>query len=122
MSFASAGFLRPWMRLPMLTMDAGSVGGSDGRRSAREGADQLMAQRPREKVKRSTARAKAQPAPAASTADARLKALEQERDRLKSELEAARQRIAALEESRSLVASRIDWVIESLSGVVDRSG
>ena len=79
-----------------------------------------MAQRPREKVKRPTGRLKEQPAPAGNAADARVKALEQERDRLAGELEAARQRIAALEESRSLVASRIDWVIESLSGVVDR--
>lgn len=76
-----------------------------------------MAQRPREKVKRPAGRLKE---PAAGSADARVRALEQERDGLKLELEAARQRIAALEESRSLVASRIDWVIESLSGVVDR--
>lgn len=78
-----------------------------------------MAQRPREKVKRPAGRLK-EPPPAAGSADARVRALEQERDGLKLELEAARQRIAALEESRSLVASRIDWVIESLSGVVDR--
>jgi hypothetical protein len=77
-----------------------------------------MAQRAKEKVKRPAGRLKA---PAAATSvDARLKAVEQERDGLKVELEAARQRIAALEESRSLVASRIDWVIESLTGVVDR--
>ena len=85
-----------------------------------------MAQRTREKVKRPAGRLKepssATRTPAAArTGDARLKALEQERDRLKGELETARQRIAALEESRSLVASRIDWVIESLTGVVDKS-
>lgn len=80
-----------------------------------------MAQRPREKVKRPSGRSKQQPAPVAGAPEQRVKALEQERDRLKGELEAARQRIAALEESRSLVASRIDWVIESLSGVVDRN-
>lgn len=82
--------------------------------------NQRMAQRTKEKVKRASARPKVPPAPAASSAEQRLKTLEQERDGLKSELEAARQRIAALEESRSLVASRIDWVIESLNGVVDR--
>ncbi|MCC7253190.1 DUF4164 family protein [Hyphomicrobium sp.] len=80
-----------------------------------------MAQRPREKVKRPAGRLKEPPSAAGSGPDTRVKTLEQERDRLKGELEAARQRIAALEESRSLVASRIDWVIESLSSVVDRS-
>lgn len=105
----------------MLTTHAEGVGG-DARRSAKEEADQLMAQRAKEKVKRPAAgRVKAQPATAANTADTRVKALQQECDRLKLELENARQRIAALEESRSLVASRIDWVIESLNGVVDSS-
>ena len=81
-----------------------------------------MAQRPAEKVKRTAGRAKdARPA-APATPEERIKALERERDDLKGELDAARQRIAALEESRSVVASRIDWVIESLSGVVDRDG
>ena len=96
------------------------VGGRRRHEVCEEGADRLMAQRTKEKVKRPASRLKA-PAPAAATSgNARLKALEQERDGLKAELEAARQRIAALEESRSLVASRIDWVIESLTGVVDR--
>lgn len=80
-----------------------------------------MAQRAKEKVKRPAGRSK-EPAPRAAAApDARVRALEQERDRLKNELEVARQRIAALEESRSAVAARIDGVIESLSGVVDRN-
>ena len=82
-----------------------------------------MVQRVREKAKRPASRAK-EPASAAAPADrteARVKALEEERDKLKAELEIARSRIAALEESRSAVASRIDWVIESLSGVVDRT-
>ena len=81
-----------------------------------------MAQRPREKVKRPAGRLKEAAATAAATPEARVRALEQERDVLKRELEAARQRIAALEESRSIVASRIDWIIESLSNVVDRNG
>ena len=106
-----------------------------------------MAPRAKEKVKRATSRprskapaaskaagktsaaAKASAAPkgsdaAAASAPARLetriKALEQERDRLKTDLEAARLRIAALEESRSAVANRIDWVIERLGGVVEQ--
>lgn len=94
-----------------------------------------MAQRGKENVKRPSARAgakgpqvaKTEPAKPAEAArsdvvqrlEARAKALESERDLLKAELEAARQRIASLEESRSAVASRIDWVIESLHGIVD---
>ncbi len=81
-----------------------------------------MAQRAKEKVKRPAGRPKEPAAPRATGApDTRVRALEQECDRLKNELEAAHQRIAALEESRSLVAARIDGVIESLSGVVDRN-
>jgi chromosome segregation ATPase len=80
-----------------------------------------MAQRAKEKVKRPAGRLKESSARQTGASDARVRALEQERDRLKSELEDARQRIAALEESRSLVAARIDGVIESLSGVVDRN-
>lgn len=79
-----------------------------------------MVQRVREKAKRPASRPK-EPASAADRTEARVKALEQERDKLKAELDIARSRIAALEESRSAVASRIDWVIESLSGVVDRT-
>ena len=82
-----------------------------------------MAQRVKEKAKRATGRPRSK-APAATAApprlETRIKALEQERDRLKSDLEAARLRIAALEESRSAVANRIDWVIERLGGVVER--
>ncbi len=37
----------------------------------------------------------------------------------KPSLEAARGRIAALEESRNQIANRIDWVIESLQGLVE---
>lgn len=84
-----------------------------------------MVQRAKEKAKRPAGRSKTPPSPdlgASDRPDARLKALEQERDSLKAELDAARKRIAALEESRDVVASRIDWVIESLSGVVDKGG
>ncbi len=96
---------------------------SDGFEGLRRGVRiGLMAQRAKEKVKRPAGRLKEPAASrAAATPDTRVRALEQECDRLKNELEAARQRIAALEESRSLVAARIDGVIESLNGVVDRT-
>jgi hypothetical protein len=48
--------------------------------------------------------------------------LERERDALKSELEAARARIASLEESRRQAANRIDWVIDALHGLIDKDG
>jgi cell division septum initiation protein DivIVA len=79
-----------------------------------------MAQRVKEKAKRPAGRLKERATPPAGTADARVRTLERECERLKRELEAARRRIVALEESRNLVAARIDGVIESLSGVVDR--
>lgn len=81
-----------------------------------------MAQRAQEKSKRAPARQKhAAPAPTATARDLeeRNKALERERDDLKAGLEAARGRIAALEESRNQIANRIDWVIESLQGLVE---
>jgi chromosome segregation ATPase len=83
-----------------------------------------MAQRERDKVKRTVAR------PAESTAgiadavqrlEARARTLERERDGLRAELEAARARIAALEEAREEVVNRIDWVIDSLHNLVDKS-
>ena len=82
-----------------------------------------MVQRVRDKAKRPAAgRAREAPALSASGRQdgSRVKALEDECARVKAELEAARIRIAALEESRSAVASRIDWVIESLNGIVER--
>jgi outer membrane murein-binding lipoprotein Lpp len=80
-----------------------------------------MVQRVREKAKRPAGRPK-EPSSSADVQklEARARTLEQERDGLKAELEAARQRIAALEENRTSVANRIDWIIESLQGVVQR--
>lgn len=108
----------------MLAAASGSRGGVGESRLAfaNRGTHQFMAQRPRQKVKRPTGRAKAAAPSAPVTPETRVKALEQERDALKRELEVARQRIAALEESRSVVANRIDWIIESLTNVVDRGG
>lgn len=45
--------------------------------------------------------------------------LEQERDQLKAELEAARRRIAELEAARAQVLDRIDWAIDSLHNVIE---
>lgn len=45
--------------------------------------------------------------------------LEQERDALKAELEAAKARIAELERSRELIVNRIDWVIDSLHNLTE---
>jgi DNA repair exonuclease SbcCD ATPase subunit len=79
-----------------------------------------MAQRAQEKTKRAPARQKhATPGAAGRDLDERYKALERERDDLKASLEAARGRIAALEDSRNQIANRIDWVIESLQGLVE---
>jgi predicted RNase H-like nuclease (RuvC/YqgF family) len=83
-----------------------------------------MAQRERDKVKRGVARA-AVTAPgqpeAVQRLEARAKALERERDSLRAELEAARAHIAMLEESRSQVVNRIDWVIDSLQTLAEHA-
>lgn len=87
-----------------------------------------MAQRDREKsAKRVTPAAAlrskdaaAAPAAAEHRLEAKIKALEKERDGLKAELEAARLRIAALDQSRRQAADRIEWIIDSLNGLVDK--
>jgi prefoldin subunit 5 len=81
-----------------------------------------MAQRAQQKSKPGSARQKpAAPSPGAVSRDLeeRCKALERERDDLKANLEAARARITTLEESRSQIANRIDWVIDSLQSLVE---
>jgi uncharacterized coiled-coil DUF342 family protein len=82
-----------------------------------------MAQRAQQKSKPGSARQKPAASPAAGGRELedRLKALERERDELKASLEAARGRITALEESRSQIANRIDWVIDSLQTLVENS-
>lgn len=85
-----------------------------------------MAQRDKEKSVRRTPAAAAvrgkdaAPSDTAHRLDAKLKALEQERDTLKAELEAARVRIAALDQSRRQAADRIEWIIDSLTGLIDK--
>ncbi len=82
-----------------------------------------MAQREREKVRRTAARSARAAAPVQDAADgleSRLRDAERERDRLRLELEAARARVTALEESRRQAASRIDWIIDSLHNLIDK--
>ena len=84
-----------------------------------------MAERAAPRVKRTAASrradvANAAPAPAAPDRYAqRVKALERERDRLKTQLAEAETRIARLEESRAEAVNRIDWVIDSLHNVLE---
>jgi uncharacterized coiled-coil DUF342 family protein len=81
-----------------------------------------MAQRAQQKSKPGSARQKAAAPSSAAGArelEERLKSIERERDELKASLEAARERITALEESRGQIANRIDWVIESLQTLVE---
>jgi hypothetical protein len=49
-----------------------------------------------------------------------IKALERERDRLKAQLQETKERLARLEESRTEVVNRIDWVIDSLHNVLEK--
>ncbi len=49
----------------------------------------------------------------------RIKTLEAERDRLKSDLVEAEERIGRLEASRTEAVNRIDWVLDSLHNVLE---
>jgi chromosome segregation ATPase len=83
-----------------------------------------MAQREKEKPKRGAART-AEPEIGISDAVQRLeaeaKSLVRERDVLRAELEMARARIKALESTHADVANRIEWVIDSLHNLSDKS-
>jgi phage shock protein A len=57
---------------------------------------------------------------AQSTAS-RIKTLERENTRLQQQLEEANERVARLEESRSEAVNRIDWVIDSLHNILEKS-
>ena len=95
----------------------------DGPRHRLAIRDQMMAERQRPSGKKRAsrpvaghkraetgARAAQMPADPAT----RIRTLEAERDSLTAELEAAKSRIAALEQAREQVLNRIDWVIDSL--------
>jgi chromosome segregation ATPase len=83
-----------------------------------------MAQREKDKPKRSATRT-AEPEIGISDAVQRLeaeaKSLARERDGLRAELEMARARIKALESTHADVANRIEWVIDSLHNLSDKS-
>jgi prefoldin subunit 5 len=49
----------------------------------------------------------------------RIKTLEAERDRLKSDLDEALERIGRLEQTRTEAVNRIDWVLDSLHNVLE---
>jgi phage shock protein A len=57
----------------------------------------------------------------AQSAASRIKTLERENVRLQQQLEEANERIARLEESRSEAVNRIDWVIDSLRNILEKS-
>ncbi len=84
-----------------------------------------MAQRERDKAKRTgpsrPAESAAGLAEAVQRLEARAKTLERERDGLKAELETARDRITSLEQNRIDAVNRIDWVIDSLHNVIDKT-
>lgn len=60
--------------------------------------------------------------PAIAALEERVKALEAERSTLTAQLSEARARIAKLEAARTQVVNRIDWVIDSLKGLVEGEG
>ena len=49
----------------------------------------------------------------------RIKSLERECERLKTELSQANERIAVLDQRRAEAVTRIDWVIDSLHNVLE---
>ncbi len=51
----------------------------------------------------------------------RIKSLERENARLQQQLGEANERISRLEESRSEAVNRIDWVIDSLHNILEKS-
>ena len=57
----------------------------------------------------------------AQSAASRIKTLERENTRLQQQLEEANERISRLEESRTEAVNRIDWVIDSLHNILEKS-
>lgn len=83
--------------------------------------DWPMAQRESTKKARAPRRAVQQDVAAIAEASAmRLSGLEGERDRLASELQSARLRIAELERLHDLAVNRIDWVLDSLHNLTEQ--
>jgi hypothetical protein len=62
------------------------------------------------------------PAPVTDLAQSsRIKSLERDNARLQQQLEEANERILRLEESRTEAVNRIDWVIDSLHNILEKS-
>lgn len=85
-----------------------------------------MAARARQKTKRQAPRRRTERVGVSTTRSTewyaqRIKTLEAERDRLKTQLSEAKERIGRLEESRNETVNRIDWVIDSLHNVLEQS-
>ena len=82
-----------------------------------------MAQRVTRKGKRPAARRTGERAVTAfDSADRqgqRIKSLERECERLKTQLAEANERVAALEQRRAEAVNRIDWVLDSLHNVLE---
>lgn len=84
-----------------------------------------MATRQPQKAKRAVARKKAPPAELSSAMqrlENKVKQLQAERDQLKSDLKAAKARIAELEAQQTEAVNRIDWVIDSLHNILEDKG
>lgn len=81
-----------------------------------------MAPREPQKAKRSAPKKKAglpQLAASVERLEGKLKALQDERDKLKSDLKVALTRIGELEATQTDAVNRIDWVIDSLHNIVE---
>ena len=76
-----------------------------------------MAERVTRKGKRPAARRAVAAFDSADRQGQRIKSLE--RERLKTQLAEANERIAALEQRRAEAVNRIDWVIDSLHNVLE---
>jgi len=75
-----------------------------------------------QKAKRSAPKKKAGPPQLAASVErleGKLKALQDERDKLKSDLKVALTRIGELEATQTDAVNRIDWVIDSLHNVLE---
>ena len=78
-----------------------------------------MAERVTRKGKRPAARRAVAAFDSADRQGQRIKSLERECERLKTQLAEANERIAALEQRRAEAVNRIDWVIDSLHNVLE---
>jgi predicted nucleic acid-binding Zn-ribbon protein len=78
-----------------------------------------MAQRKAERARTAVRRAPARKAERRAAEQETLASVRAERDRLRMELEAARARIAGLEQRQREVLNRIDWIVDSLNSLME---